>query len=80
MAQYTLLKVVGKGAFGEVYLCQLGENRYALKKLMGDAKIHTEVEIHKTLLHPNITRYYECFESDGNLCLVLEYVDGYFIG
>jgi serine/threonine protein kinase len=28
---YLLLELIGKGAFGSVYLCKKGENKYALK-------------------------------------------------
>lgn len=39
-----------------------------------------EVNIHKILYHPNITKYYEYFEhEEDSFCLILEYVEGYFI-
>jgi len=38
--------------------------------------VRREVNILRTLDHPNICRLYETFEGRRSVCMVLEYVDG----
>lgn len=39
-------------------------------------KILSELEISKSLLHPNIIRYLGAYETEHRLCIVYELVDG----
>ena len=64
---YTLTKLIGKGAFGKVYLAsKKGENRaYAVKvidsKFKRNAKamkyLNNEINILKDANHPNILKF-----------------------
>ena len=78
---------IGSGAFAEVWICthkRSGEIR-AVKILLKagisdqDIKNRTvfmEVEILKTLDHPNVVKVYEYFEDDQQYYIVMEYCDG----
>ncbi|OMJ83593.1 hypothetical protein SteCoe_15444 [Stentor coeruleus] len=85
---YTLDKSpIGTGAFAEVWLCthQLSNELRAVKILHKsgiseeDIRIRSvfmEVEILKTLDHPNILKVYEYFEDDQNYYIIMEYCEG----
>ncbi|KRX04155.1 Protein kinase-like domain [Pseudocohnilembus persalinus] len=92
LGSYQLIEVIGKGAFGTVFLAKKGENKYALKLLQQNkntqseedlkqsqniSEYYKEVAIYKTLKHPNIVKYYESFLHEGQLCIVMELVEGF---
>ena len=82
----TLVKNLGKGAFGEVYLTskQGTKERYATKKI--DKKfasnprakkyIDNEIAILKDIDHPNIVKLYDVKETSQYFYLVTEYCNG----
>ncbi|XP_022134875.1 serine/threonine-protein kinase TOUSLED isoform X1 [Momordica charantia] len=90
--RYTLLNLLGKGGFSEVYkqAYDLVEHRYVACKLHGlnaqwsEEKKQSyirhairEYNIHKTLVHNHIVRLWDIFEIDHNtFCTVLEYCSG----
>ena len=72
---------IGKGAFGTVVLCQEKISKFICcmkilrkKKLrnQGD-QIIREINIHRTIKHPNIIQLYQWFHDEENICLILEY-------
>ncbi len=78
---FELGKRLGKGRFGNVMLARRKDNRLVCalkilfkKQLMG-CKIdyQNEIEIHSSLQHPNILRFYNSFDDDDRVYLVLEY-------
>ena len=82
----TLIKLLGKGAFGEVYLSKKrGRNEYFATKKMGEGKmnnldtrkyIESEIELLKTLHHPNIVGF-EGYKVTKNCYYVtMEFVNG----
>lgn len=88
---YTVYKLdkapIGSGGFAEVWLCthRRTEEVRAVKILsksgisVEDIKNRTvflEVEILKTLDHPNIVKVYEYFEDEQNYYIVMEYCKG----
>jgi WD40 repeat protein/serine/threonine protein kinase len=83
---YEVVRVLGQGGMGVVYLArQLGLNRpVALKMILAGAcagereraRFHTEAEAVARLRHPNIVQVYEVGEHDGRPYLALEYVEG----
>eukprot|EP00250_Pteridium_aquilinum_P035223 c891_g1_i1 orf=671-2644(+) len=89
--RYTLLNLLGKGGFSEVYKAyDLVENRYVACKLhslngqWSEEKKQSyirhairEYNIHKSLIHPHIVRLWDIFEIDHNtFCTVLEFCSG----
>ena len=82
----TLIKGLGKGAFGEVYLTskQGSQEKFATKKI--DKKyaqnpkakkyIDNEIKILKEIDHKNIIKLYDVKENNQNYYLVTEYCNG----
>jgi serine/threonine protein kinase len=51
--------------------------RIDIPKLVASGQnINDEINILKHLHHPNIVEYYESFQNNNELCLVMEYVNG----
>ncbi|MET9327943.1 protein kinase [Tsukamurella sp. NPDC003166] len=83
---YTVLRRLGAGGMGEVYLVQHPRlpRQDALKLLAGgvvgdaDAKARflREADVLSGLSHPNIVHLYDRGEDDGRLWLTMEYIDG----
>ena len=76
-------KVVGNGSFGVVYQATIVETNevVAIKKVLQDKRFkNRELQIMRTLHHPNVCTLKHCFYSNGDkpdelyLNLVLEFV------
>ncbi len=79
---------IGKGNMGTVYLSRSGHegdpNKYALKILnpsWGDgkdfrARFDREAKICLKLLHPNLVRAHQSGEKEGQLWMVMDYIEG----
>ena len=80
------IKKLGNGCFGEVWLVKskINGKNYAMKKLNlskkgGEEerkKTRKEIEILKTVHHPNIVKFYTSFEKEKMTYIVIEYVAG----
>ena len=78
--------LLGKGRFGEVYLAQHIETGFivAIKRVSKQQLIQhkmvdrliEEVQLHRSLNHPHIVKFYDYFEEKDHICLVLEYLNG----
>lgn len=81
---YSVGKVLGHGASGEVYLVthKVNGTKLACKVVkknsnMNDAQsMSTEIEIMKRIRHRNIVSMYELYETPKCLWIILELVDG----
>lgn len=83
---YSVIKLLGKGAFAQVYLSlhkyshQLFALKCIKKSLLTQPKIRKYVKTERGILmnmqHPFIQRLYACFQTPARLVLVLEYYNG----
>lgn len=77
---------LGRGTYGEVQLIKHKENKefFALKRIKKVTKDHKvpikllyrEISVQQKLLHPNITRLFDHYETPNEVFLFLEYIDG----
>ena len=83
----TLIKPIGKGAFGEVYLTskQGSSTKYATKKLeksryLSNPKakkyLDNEIAILKDINHPNIVKLFDIKENSKYCFIITEYCNG----
>ena len=85
-ADFTVLRRIGAGGMGEVYLAQHPRlpRRDALKLLAGDVsadpefreRFLREADLASTLWHPHIVGVHDRGEFQGQLWLSMDYVDG----
>jgi len=80
--KYEIIKVLGRGGMGTVYLCKnnrLG-NFWAVKEVNGQWKdkidFLAEPNILKNLSHIGIVRIIDIFYEDDNLYIVEDYIEG----
>lgn len=87
--KFRLLRLLGKGAMGEVWLAEEEgprsfRRRVAVKRLLAAGEVDeyatqsfvAEAQVIARLDHPNIVRLVELGSFDGALFLVLDFVDG----
>ena len=84
--QYRLGKLLGKGGFGQVYMCtnQLTKAKCAIKFIKKSSIKHPdliklmegEIEVLKNTNHPNIVRLIDMFEDEVNVYIVAELMKG----
>ena len=86
MSHYTIIKKLGDGGIGEVYLAEDDalDHKAALKFLplhyASDAELNKrfrrEAKAAAALNHPNIITVYEVSEYEGRAFIAMEYVEG----
>lgn len=88
-SEYKIIKILGKGAFGEVKLAENKEGKkvaikYILKKMDDEQlqKLRDEVNILKELstapnCHPGIVCYHGLFKLGEKFVLIMDYLEGY---
>ncbi|PBJ75161.1 NIMA-related kinase [Trypanosoma cruzi cruzi] len=85
MENYIQISVLGKGSFGSAWLVQRRSDKaqFVAKEVrLGGMKpaeresAKHEIEVLRTLNHPNITRYVDHYEKNGSLYIVMEYANG----
>lgn len=85
ISMYSIIGVLGKGSFGRVYKVKhkISGDLRAVKVLSkqnmteaGRSKILFEVEVLRSMDHPNILTVYEVFEDEKQFCIVTELCHG----
>lgn len=85
-AGYTIERILGSGGMGEVYLARHPRlPRHDALKVLGTAvssdeeyrqRFSLEAEMVSTLHHPNIVTIYDRGDTNGQLWIAMEFVDG----
>ncbi len=77
---YNIKKELGKGAYAKVYLIEMNNKKYALKKIFtGEMskediqKCREEINIIKNLNSQYIVKFYNSFDERDHLCIIMEY-------
>ena len=84
LARYGMKRLIGKGAFSQVYLAQDYKTLKPVavkiidKKFLQNAglSVKDEVDILFRLSHDNIVKLYDTFENESQMYLIMEYVQG----
>ncbi|KAF7426061.1 Cell cycle serine/threonine-protein kinase cdc5/MSD2 [Pleurotus ostreatus] len=81
LLQFQKVGLLGEGGFARVYeVKDVHGNRLACKVLSKSSlqskkaktKLWAEIKIHRSLAHPNIVQFQECFDDDENVYMALE--------
>ncbi|CDO68443.1 hypothetical protein BN946_scf184704.g6 [Trametes cinnabarina] len=79
--EFIRVGMLGEGGFARVYEVQDARGhrsackvvtKSSLKTKKAKTKLYAEIKIHKSLEHPNIVRFQDCFEDDANVYMTLE--------
>eukprot|EP01117_Protostelium_nocturnum_P013726 TRINITY_DN5155_c0_g1_i1.p1 TRINITY_DN5155_c0_g1~~TRINITY_DN5155_c0_g1_i1.p1 ORF type:complete len:433 (-),score=175.41 TRINITY_DN5155_c0_g1_i1:61-1359(-) len=83
---FDFLRLVGRGGYGKVYQVRKRDNGqiYAMKVLRKDFLIETnnvgytkmEKDILRTVNHPYIVKLHYAFQSDSQVCMVMDFLNG----
>ena len=84
--KYEYISTIGKGSYGIVKLYKdrkIKSMKYAIKSIKKDffnlnsiENILKEIEILRNLDYPNIVKYFETYEDENYLHIVMEYIQG----
>ncbi|PPQ83030.1 hypothetical protein CVT26_012074 [Gymnopilus dilepis] len=79
--QFNRIKLLGEGGFARVYevkdprgsrlACKV-VTKLSLKTKKAKTKLYAEIKIHRSLQHPNIVQFQDCFEDEENVYMTLE--------
>src|SRR5437762_2075962 len=83
--RYQVIKHIGGGGFGAVYLAEdmrfTGKNRIAIKQIIPRDEAAAKAQQHEAdllynLSHPNLPKVSDYFREDGAYFIVMEYISG----
>ncbi len=88
--RYKIIKVLGHGGMGEIYLAEDGklQKKVAIKRISGDfsrdhdvkARFQREARAASLLDHPNICAIYGIARENDREYIIMQYVDGVTLG
>uniref|UniRef100_A0A2K5QRF1 non-specific serine/threonine protein kinase n=1 Tax=Cebus imitator TaxID=2715852 RepID=A0A2K5QRF1_CEBIM len=85
MDKYDVIKAIGEGAFGRAYLakgkldskhCVIKEINFEKMPIQEKEASKKEVILLAKMKHPNIVAFFNSFQENGRLFIVMEYCDG----
>ncbi|XP_011795869.1 PREDICTED: serine/threonine-protein kinase Nek5 [Colobus angolensis palliatus] len=85
MDKYDVIKAIGQGAFGKAYLakgksdskhCVIKEINFEKMPIQEKEASKKEVILLAKMKHPNIVAFFNSFQENGRLFIVMEYCDG----
>ncbi|KIK98056.1 hypothetical protein PAXRUDRAFT_824285 [Paxillus rubicundulus Ve08.2h10] len=81
LLQFHRVGFLGEGGFARVYevkdargtrlACKV-VTKSSLKTKKAKTKLYAEIKIHRSLAHPNIVKFHDCFEDDDNVYMTLD--------
>ena len=83
--RYDLIKIIGEGGFGKVYYAKnkFSQTEVSIKRInksknanlmFDNLTIKNEIDVLKSLSHPNIMKIYEFYSNEESYFLVNEYI------
>jgi serine/threonine protein kinase len=86
LGDYRIIGIIGSGGMGSVYKVQhlISDRVEAMKVVLPDLidsadladRFIREIKVQARLSHPNITSLHNAFRADGQLLMVMEYIEG----
>ncbi len=85
IGKYKIVKQIGEGAFGKVFLVTLEDTKkeFAIKKIAKKnmteqlmENLRREVKISYELSHPSLVKCFNTMESPNNYYIIFEYCSG----
>ena len=83
---FQKIKPLGKGHFGSVYLVtsKLTNKLYAMKEILSSKytsqeelnQVEKEIKLLENLRHPHVITYFNSFKENGNIYIIIEYING----
>ena len=72
-----MVRLLGTGAFSEVYLVKDGDGRhYACKVSEHTELLEREAACHRRICHPLFPKFLQFRKDDGKAYLLMEYIEG----
>ena len=72
-----MVRLLGAGAFSEVYLVKDGEGRHYACKISGHAELlEREAACHRRICHPLFPKFIDFWKQGGKAYLLMEYIGG----
>ena len=86
LSDFNIIRPLGKGNFGSVYLVtsKLTNKLYAMKEILTSKyksqdevnQVQKEIKLLENLRHPHVITYFNSFKENGNIYIVIEYING----
>ena len=86
LADFQIVRPLGKGHFGSVFLVtsKLTNKLYAMKEIQASKyssqeelnQVEKEIKLLENLRHPHVITYFNSFKENGNIYIIIEYING----
>ena len=83
---FQIIRPLGKGHFGSVFLVtsKLTNKLYAMKEILASKyssqeelnQVEKEIKLLENLRHPHVITYFNSFKENGNIYIIIEYING----